>query len=173
MHNQSVDHISHSSRCEKNGHRNVGRRINMKTIAFFAILAATSIALAQEPAPEKSAVLLCAANPDGTFTYFRATPTQLRQTPQWGGRGEPPLSISEASLVATAFVQHKHPKLQKHTELHQIELSRIWHRNIKNRWFYHFAFNIQESVRDPKRQGTLRVAILFDGTIVYPTIEKE
>ena len=44
--NKSVDHISHSSRCEKNGHRNVapkGENIMIKSIAIWTAIAATML----------------------------------------------------------------------------------------------------------------------------------
>jgi len=145
----------------------------MRVITFLAVFVVSSLVLAQEPSSEKTVILSSTTNPDGTYSDFRVTPARLRQTPKWTGVGEPPLSISDASLAATAFVKKKHSELLKHLDLHSISLNHASHRSIRNRWFYCFTFDIRESAGDPLRQGAIYVVLLFDGSIVEPKTKKK
>ena len=73
--NRRYHHISHSSRCDKNGHRNVGVE-NMKTtrIAIFALTVAITGCMPLVPSVKESSVPLARSQAPATITLTGAFP---------------------------------------------------------------------------------------------------
>jgi hypothetical protein len=114
--------------------------------------------------------LLTSQDPRGVVTFEVDIPI-VQSSPQWDGKGEPPLSVAQAILKAEAWLREAHADLRGiPIQSYAIALNRVPRSaNLPNRWIYRIEFvpagMVASTVARP-----ITVVLLLDGTVVPPSL---
>lgn len=102
---------------------------------------------------------------------YEATVETIRNSPDWGGIGEPPLGIAKATDAAIKYFIPKYPDAQY--DVDAVMLQRIFSINTLNRWFYKIDIRYAIRINGVVTPKSSSVIMLLDGNIIEPRIRNE
>jgi hypothetical protein len=106
-----------------------------------------------------------------TATYIVST-TDLNNSPEWNGTGEPPLSISTAISLAKDWLKKQYPEF-KNFKVRDVSLTCVGEWNIENRWYYNVSFWATTVVGKVEESNNFDKILLLNGKFVEPKIKQE
>ncbi|HMP75130.1 MAG TPA: hypothetical protein PKE12_02425 [Kiritimatiellia bacterium] len=112
-------------------------------------------------------VLSIYTDPDGDVFELAVTPEQIAATPEWNGRGDPPLGIAAAVEAATHWLRETFEGFTEF-EPENISLSRVYHDAVEHRWTYSLLINAGGKLGGVKVRHQFMVVVLFDRSVVNP-----
>jgi hypothetical protein len=106
-------------------------------------------------------------SPSGGRVVFQVSKWRIKNTPEWKPEtGDPPLSVSRASVIAMEFLKPQMPKSLK-LEVSSIGIFSILETGVGKRWYYFVQMNA--GYTGPTVDwNKLNVIVLMDGQIVAP-----
>ena len=108
---------------------------------------------------------------DESNLVYEATVDTIRNSPNWGGIGEPPLGIAKATDAAIKYFIPKYPDAQY--DVDAVMLQRIPSINTINRWFYKIDIRYAVKINGVITPKSTSVIMLLDGNIIEPRISNE
>ena len=138
-------------------------------ILIFTIIFASACVYSQQPPQRDASVLSITLSEytqeDGTSLKSTIPLDTFLQTPEWNGRGEPPLSLANAIAIATISAKERYPDYSGF-ELSMVNLSNYSTDDLQNkRWVYGCNFVAAGTPNSNQPFELVEIFVLMDGTI--------
>jgi len=134
----------------------------MKLIYGLTLLCLINAAIYAGGGDSESVVLRQITNERGVLLY-EAPLSKLLDAPGWDGVGPVVMDFSRAINLARKALEEENRKAAH--ELYKVDLSRIYHRALTDKWCYTIMFNYLDEKRVT---DTVAVVILFDESVIFP-----
>lgn len=106
---------------------------------------------------------------EGNMYRAWADVEDVEASPEWEGKGLPPLSMEAAAVAALEALREAYP-LFPTQELEEITMAKVYHHGLENRWMYHVRVKAKGRLAHVTVETDFQASVLMDGTVIVPQL---